>query len=169
MLTRDRDITKTLSVIHALAGGAAGGVIVRRQLMDARGCIASGSPAISSISEVRQSSQRRRSRLSAGPDSPARDCGPDGGNGQVRHDPRAPSDTPFGIPPAVSLDDRSLGPHNEATRNEATRLRADPGQKQDPEKVTIYAPMSSMFLRLGAGAPPRQAHPSRAARARTLP
>jgi hypothetical protein len=36
----------------------------------------------------------------------------------------------------------------------ATFLRADPGQKQDPAKVTIYAPMSSMFLRLGAGAPP---------------
>jgi hypothetical protein len=72
----------------------------------------------------------------------ARDCGPDDGNGQVRHDRRGPNDTPFGIPRAVSLDGRSLGPHHGVAHP-----GADPGQKQDPAKVTTCAPMSSMFPR----------------------
>ena len=70
----------------------------------------------------------------------ARDCGPDDGNGQVRHDRRGPNDTPFGIPRAVSLDGRSLGPHHGVAHP-----GADPGQKQDPAKVTTCAPMSSIF------------------------
>ena len=58
--------------------------------------------------------------------------GPDDGNGQVRHDPRGPNDTLFGISRAVSLDDRALRPHHGAAH-----ALADPGQKQDPAKVTI--------------------------------
>ena len=42
---------------------------------------------------------------------------------------------PFGIPRAVSLDDRSLGP-----QHGAAYLPADPGQKHDPAKVTTCAP-----------------------------
>jgi hypothetical protein len=42
---------------------------------------------------------------------------------------------PFGIPRAVSLDDRSLGPHHGTAC-----LPADPGQKHDPAKVTTCAP-----------------------------
>ena len=50
---------------------------------------------------------------------------------------------PFGTPRAVSLDGRSLGPHHGATHP-----RADPGQKQDPAKVTTYAPsfMSAILV-----------------------
>ena len=44
-------------------------------------CIVSGSPAISSISEVRLWPQRRRSYRARAFDSLAHDCGPDDGNG----------------------------------------------------------------------------------------
>jgi hypothetical protein len=64
----------------------------------------------------------------------------DDGNGQVGHDRRGPNDTPFGIPLAVSLDGGALGPHHGAAHP-----AADPGQNQDPAKVTTCAPMSSMF------------------------
>ena len=42
----------------------------------------------------------------------------------VVDDRRGPNDTPFGIPRAVSLDGRSLGPHHGAAHP-----GADPGQK----------------------------------------
>jgi hypothetical protein len=65
----------------------------------------------------------------------AHDCGPEDGNGQVRHDPRGPNDTPFGTQRAVSLDGRSLGPHRGAVR-----LMADPGQKKrDRPKSNLRA------------------------------
>ena len=73
---------------------------------------------------------------------PPHDCGPDDGNGQVRDDRGGPNDTPFGIPRAVSLDGRSLGPHHGATHP-----RADPGQKQDPAKVTTCVPTPSKYPR----------------------
>jgi hypothetical protein len=94
-------------------------------------------------------------------DGLARDCGSDDGNGQVRHDPRGPNDTQFGIPRAVSLDDRSLGSHHGAAHP-----RANPGQKQDPAKVMTYALTVIHVPRaVGAGAPPRlgKGHPSSAA------
>ena len=63
----------------------------------------------------------------------------EGGNGQG-HDRCDPNDTPFGIPRAVGLDDRSLGPHHGAAHP-----RADPGQKQDPAKVTTCVPAPSKY------------------------
>jgi hypothetical protein len=98
-------------------------------------------------------------------DGLARDCGPDDGNGQVRDDPRGPNNTPFGIPRAVSLDGRSLGPHHGATHP-----RADPGQKQDPAKVTTYAPTPSNFPRCWCrGSAPSRSRASKQRYARSDP
>src|SRR6266446_5556014 len=73
---------------------------------------------------VQPADQAASMRLFIGPDGLARDCGPDDGSGQVRHDPRGPNDTLFGISRAVSLDDRALRPHRGAAH-----ALADPGQK----------------------------------------
>ena len=74
----------------------------------------------------------------------ARDRGPDDGNRQVRHDPRGPNDTLFGISRAVGLDDRALRPHHGAAHS-----LADPGQKQDPAKghdLTITRRRRRLYL-----------------------
>ena len=52
--------------------------------------------------------------------------------------PVAPNSGLFEKPRAVSLDDRSLGPHHGAAHPPD-----DPGQKHDPAIVTTYAPPSS--------------------------